>query len=129
MDKSRFLVIIALMSFIFNVKAQEVTGLEAIIKKGAVLEKLADGFEFTEGPAIDKKGSIYFTDQPNDRIMIYNFKTGLSVFMQPAGRANGLFLDKKGYLWACADEKNQVWRISPDKPMMASHLMGRMIYG
>jgi gluconolactonase len=116
MNKNRFLLMIAVMFSIFSyVKAQEPTGLETIIKKGAVVEKLADGFEFTEGPAVDKKGSIYFTDQPNDRIMIYNFKTGLSVFMQPAGRANGLYLDKKGYLWACADEKNQVWRISPDK--------------
>jgi gluconolactonase len=116
MNTNKLFLMIAVISFIFcNVKAQETTGLEGIIKEGAVLEKLADGFDFTEGPTIDKKGNIYFTDQPNNRIMVYNFKTGLSVYLEPALRSNGLFMDKKGYLWSCADEKNQIIRISPKK--------------
>ena len=40
-----------------------------IIAPGAALEKLAGGFEFTEGPAADKDGNVFFTDQPNDRIV------------------------------------------------------------
>lgn len=94
--------------------AQE-KGLEAIIKDGAQAELLADGFLFTEGPSADSKGNVYFTDQPNDRILVWNIKTGLSVFMQPCGRSNGLAFDKKGWLWSCADEKNELWRISPDR--------------
>ncbi len=90
-------------------------GLSAIIKPGSSLEKLADGFQFTEGPSADAKGNVYFTDQPNDRIMVWNNKTGLSIFLQPSGRSNGLAFDKEGYLWACADEKNEICRISPDK--------------
>jgi gluconolactonase len=82
---------------------------------GATLEKLADGFQFTEGPSSDAKGNVYFTDQPNDRIMIWNIKTGLSTFMQPSGRSNGLAFDKDGNLWACADEKNEIWWITPEK--------------
>ena len=39
----------------------------------------------------------------------------LSTFMQPCGRSNGMFFDTKGNLWSCADEKNELWRISPDK--------------
>jgi len=31
--------------------------------------------------------------------------------MQPCGRANGLSFDYEGELWACADEKNELWRI------------------
>ena len=31
--------------------------------------------------------------------------------MQPCGRANGLSFDREGNLWACADEKNELWRI------------------
>ena len=34
--------------------------------------------------------------------------------MQPAGRANGMFFDKAGDLYACADEKNELWLISQD---------------
>lgn len=90
-------------------------GLKTIIEPGAVLEKLADGFLFTEGPSADSKGNVYFTDQPNDRIMVWSVSDQLSTFMQPSGRANGLAFDSKGDLWACADEKNELWQIAPDK--------------
>ena len=85
-----------------------------VIQAGAKLQKLADGFEFTEGPACDAKGNVFFTDQPNDRIMEWSAAGKLSVFLQPCGRANGLCFDAKGDLWACADEKNELWRISPE---------------
>ena len=90
-------------------------GLQKIIQPGAVLEKLADGFLFTEGPSADSKGNVYFTDQPNDRIMVWSVSDQLSTFMQPCGRSNGLSFDKRGDLWACADEKNELWQIAPDK--------------
>ena len=84
-----------------------------VIQSGAKLQKLADGFDFTEGPACDAQGNVFFTDQPNDRIMEWSAAGKLSVFLKPCGRANGLCFDAKGDLWACADEKNQLWRISP----------------
>jgi gluconolactonase len=88
--------------------------LSSIVHPGAKLEKLADGFQFTEGPSADSKGNIYFTDQPNDRIMAW--KSGeLSTFMQPSGRSNGLAFDRDDNLWSCADEKNEIWKITPDK--------------
>jgi gluconolactonase len=89
--------------------------LENIIQPGAKLEKLADGFLFTEGPSADSEGNVYFTDQPNDRIMVWNISGTLSVFMQPCGRSNGLSFDREGFLWACADENNELWRVAPDK--------------
>lgn len=88
---------------------------DQIIQPGTKIEKLADGFLFTEGPASDAKGNVYFTDQPNDRIMIWSLSGKLSTFMQPCGRSNGLAFDNQGNLWACADEKNELWCISPDK--------------
>jgi gluconolactonase len=93
----------------------QVNNLDDILQPGTKLEKLADGLAFTEGPTADKNENIYFTDQPNNRIMKWNIKSGLSVFMEPAGRSNGLALDEKGNIWSCADEKNELWRISPDK--------------
>ena len=86
-----------------------------IIQPGAKLEKLADSFQFTEGPSSDAKGNVYFTDQPNNRIMVWSLTGDLTTFMQPCGRSNGLSFDKDGYLWSCADEKNELWKISPDK--------------
>lgn len=85
-----------------------------IMVPGAKLEKLAGDCKFTEGPARDQEGNVYFTDQPNDRILKWDGKE-LTTWMQPCGRSNGLCFDKDGNLLACADGKNELWRISPDK--------------
>src|SRR5580704_7054967 len=89
------------------------TAAAAIIAPGESLRKLAGGFQFTEGPACDEHGNVFFTDQPSDRILKWSVDDKLSTFMHPCGRANGLCFDRKGNLWACADEKNELWRIDP----------------
>lgn len=97
--------------------AQADTGvsLAKLIKRGATLQKVSDQFSFTEGPAADKKGDVFFTDQPNDKIWKYDTEGKLSVFMDKSGRSNGLYFDNEGNLVACADEKNELWSISPEK--------------
>ena len=87
---------------------------EGIIAPGATVEKLGDGFKFTEGPAADAQGNVLFTDQPNDRILRWSTDGKLSTFMEPCGRSNGLCFDREGNLWACADEKNELWCIDPE---------------
>lgn len=104
----------------------------SVVAPGATLEKLADGFAFTEGPAADAKGNVYFTDQPNDRILVWSTEGKLSTFMQPAGRSNGMFFDKKGNLWSCADDNNQLWKIAPDKKvtiLVKSDTDGKLLNG
>ena len=87
-----------------------------IIADGAALVMVADGYAFTEGPASDKKGNVYFTDQPNNRILKWDAQSNtISTFMKPSGRANGLFVDNQGNLLAAADEKNELWQIGMDK--------------
>lgn len=83
------------------------------IAPGAAIEKLAGDFKFTEGPTANAQGDVYFTDQPNDRIMKWAAGGGLSTFMQPAGRSNGMYFDAAGNLIACADEKNELWSVAP----------------
>ncbi|MHB8971980.1 MAG: SMP-30/gluconolactonase/LRE family protein [Pirellulaceae bacterium] len=87
---------------------------EEIVAPGATVVQLADGFEFTEGPACDAEGNVLFTDQPNDRIVKWSVDGKLSTFKQPSGRSNGLCVDPAGNLWACADEKNELWSIHAD---------------
>jgi gluconolactonase len=105
--------------------------LNNIIETGATLEKLAGDFSFTEGPSADAKGNIYFTDQPNDRIMMWSVSGELSTFMQPSGRSNGLSFDRDGNLWSCADEKNELWIIAPDKKVtvIPSKFEGNVLNG
>ena len=88
---------------------------ESVIAPGAKLEKLAGNFAFTEGPTCDTNGNVFFTDQPNDRTMEWSVDGKLSTFLQPAGRANGMYFDAQGNLIACADEHNELWSIAPDK--------------
>jgi gluconolactonase len=88
---------------------------EGVLAPGARLEKLAGGFAFTEGPTADAEGNVYFTDQPNDRILKWSVDDVLSTFLQPAGRSNGMAFDGAGSLWTCADERNELWRIDGEK--------------
>jgi len=74
-----------------------------LIATGAKVEKLADGFIFTEGPAADAEGNVFFTDQPNDKIWKWSTNGTLSVFRDSSDRANGLYFDHNGDLLACAD--------------------------
>lgn len=88
-------------------------------------------FDFTEGPAVDKKGNVFFTDQPNNKIWKYDTEGKLSVFMEKAGRANGTYFDHKGNLIACADEHNQLWRITPNGnvKILLNNYEGRLFNG
>src|SRR5579859_3918472 len=102
-----------------------------IMAPGASVQKLADGFAFTEGPASDAQGNVFFTDQPNDRILKWSTEGKLSTFMHPCGRANGLSFDRKGNLWACADEKNELWRIdsSGQVTVVVKNYEGKLLNG
>jgi gluconolactonase len=87
----------------------------SIIAAGATPTLVAKQFTFTEGPAMDKAGNVFFTDQPNNKIWKYDTDGNLTVFMDSAGRSNGMYFDKNGNLLSCADEKNQIWSISKTK--------------
>ena len=84
---------------------------EGIIAAGAEVVELADGFKFTEGPAVDAEGNVYFTDQPNNRIWKWTVDEELVLFHESPGRANGLYFDRNGNLLACADLDNELWLI------------------
>jgi gluconolactonase len=86
-----------------------------IIADGATPRLISRQFSFTEGPATDSKGNIYFTDQPNNKIWKYGIDGSLSIFLDSAGRSNGMYFDRKGNLIACADEQNQLWSIDRNK--------------
>jgi gluconolactonase len=102
-----------------GIELVQVTGKEvaakSIIAPGAKVVLLADTFKFTEGPTPDAEGNVFFTDQPNDRICKWSVDGKLSDFMKPCGRSNGLFFDKQGNLWACADLDNELWMIDRQK--------------
>lgn len=105
---TKHIILLTLLTFVSVASGQTV---ESIIAQGAKVEKLAEDFSFTEGPAVDKKGNVYFTDQPNNRIMKWSTNGKLSIFLDKSGRANGMYFDKKGNLLTCSDMDNEIWSI------------------
>lgn len=111
-----------------NAETQSVS----VVAPGAKVEKLPGEYAFTEGPAADKDGNVFFTDQPNDRIVKWSAKDGtVEDWLKPAGRANGTYFDPEGNLVACADGKNQLWSISPGKEItvLVKEFGGKLLNG
>jgi gluconolactonase len=84
-----------------------------IVAPGTKVEKLCGGFAFTEGPACDAQGNIYFSDIPNNRIHRWSLDGKLSTFRENSGGSNGLFFDRKGNLLACEGGGRRLVSIDP----------------
>src|SRR5262245_10526401 len=124
----RILALGLLLVFVAHASAQD----SGPVAPGAKVEKLAGDFKFTEGPAPDAEGNVYFTDQPNDKILKWSTDGKLTTFMEPCGRSNGLCFDKDGFLWACADEKNELWKIdvkTKEKTVVVKDHGGKLLNG
>lgn len=113
---------------------------DELIPKDAKLEKLADGFKWSEGPVwVKDKGHLLFSDIPNNAIHKWDPKAGLTRdFIKPAGYtgeksrggepgSNGLALDSQGRLVLCEHGDRRVTRIEKDgkKTVLADKYMGK----
>lgn len=102
--------------------------LDALIPPDVRLEKLAEGFEWSEGPVwLPKEKCLVFSDIPNDSIMQWSEEQGLSLFLKPAGQSgatrrgtepgsNGLLLDAEGNLVLCQHGDRQIARMEGTDP-------------
>lgn len=104
------------------------------IPNDATLEQLYQGCAFAEGPAADAEGNVYFSDCPNNRILVYRPTTGeTAVWRDPSGRANGMNFDAQGRLVVCCDGKDggarAVQRYEADGSVttLASHYDGKLL--
>lgn len=86
-----------------------------LIASNAKPKLISNQFKFTEGPAVDKQGNIFFTDITDDKIWKYSTDGELSLFLDKTGHSDGMYFDKRGNLITAADEKNELWSITPDK--------------
>jgi gluconolactonase len=98
--------------------------LDQIIPKDAVLEKLAEGFDWSEGPVWDRKrGYLLFSDIPPNKVMKWKEGEGVTLFLQPAGYtgtqptdspepgSNGLLTDSQGRLVLCQHGDRRIARL------------------
>jgi gluconolactonase len=101
--------------------------LSELVSSEAKVEKLADGFLFTEGPVWDEDGDrLIFSDIPGDTMYAWS-EHGVEVFRRPSNKSNGLALDGNGRLLACEHATSRVVRTDAagDTEVLASHYRGR----
>ena len=95
--------------------------LDALLSRRAVIEKLAEGFDWCEGPVWMPAGYLLFSDVPMNTIFKWDPQSGLSIFIQPSGYtgtvprggepgSNGLTYDKQGRLIACQHGDRRIAR-------------------
>lgn len=104
--------------------------LDNIVAPGTKLERVAKGFEFTEGPAWHPEGYLVFSDPntnviyaykpENGNVEIYRTKSGyaginIGEYHQPG--SNGLTFDKEGRLTICQHGERRVVRIEKKGPV------------
>ena len=85
----------------------------SVVETNASLTQLASGLHFTEGPAADTAGNVFFSDIPADTIYKWSVSNQLSVFRTNSGGANGLCFDVGGNLVACEGDNGRIVSISP----------------
>ena len=78
------------------------------------LEVVHDGFRFTEGPAGDATGRLYFTDVLGGRIYRANPGNEPDLLLDDSKGTNGLMFDSKGRLFACQGGSGKVIVIDVD---------------
>ncbi len=101
---------------------------DKLIPPGAVVERLADGYDWSEGPVWDRKGKfLLFSDVP--RNTVFRWREGMAqpeVFLKPSGYtgstprggepgSNGLLIDSEGRLVLCQHGDRRVARLEPDR--------------
>jgi gluconolactonase len=108
--------------------------LEKIISTSEPLQHLADGFGGAQGPAEgplwwEEGGYLLFSDIHNNRRMKYQPGSGVSLFLEPTNRANGLTRDLQGRLVACEHDSRRVTRQEADGSItvVANSFQGRRL--
>ncbi|MHB8522229.1 MAG: SMP-30/gluconolactonase/LRE family protein [Limisphaerales bacterium] len=82
--------------------------LMGILIPGEDWQLLGEGYKFTEGPAANAKGEVFFTDIPNNRIHKIGLDGRVTVFAEDTGGGNGLMFGPDGKLYACASSRKQI---------------------
>src|SRR6266478_1520599 len=106
--------------------------LDKIISTSEPIKEIASGFGGELGPAegpvwIKEGGYLLFSDIHNNRRMKYTLGQGVSVFLEPTNRANGLTRDLQGRVLACEHDTRRVTRRELDGSLtvIASSFQGR----
>ena len=102
-------------TYSLNMETQD-NAIQQIVPENTVVEQVAGGFGFTEGP-VWYGDSLLFSDIPNNRIVRWRMLSigpEVTTFRTPSGNSNGLTLDRSGRLIACEHSARRITRTEPD---------------
>jgi len=86
-----------------------------ILPENSEIERLATGFQFTEGPVWNASGEfLLFSDIRANRIYKWSPTKGVTIFREPSGNSNGLTYDKEMQLIICEHSNRRLTRIEKD---------------
>jgi len=89
-----------------------------ILPENTALERIPVGFHFGEGPVWNaREGYLLWTDAFEDRIYKWQPGEGVSIFLEPSGRALAVTYDRQGRLTASGWSSRTIWRMEPDRRM------------
>jgi gluconolactonase len=112
---------------------------DQLVPRDARVERLAEGFDWSEGPVWDKKGDyLLFSDVPLNTVFKWQEGKGVSIFLKPSGYtgsvprggepgSNGLLMDSQGRLILCQHGDRRVARLDQDGKFttLADRYMGK----
>ncbi|MBI5821890.1 MAG: SMP-30/gluconolactonase/LRE family protein [Verrucomicrobia bacterium] len=116
--------------------------LDKLILPGAVIEKIAEGFDWSEGPVwMPAEGCLLFSDVPRNTVYRWTTRVGVSVFLKSSGYtgqlksgqqepgSNGLTLDAEGRLVLCEHGDRRVARLERNgrKTTLADRYEGKRL--
>jgi gluconolactonase len=99
-----------------------------LVDEGAEVERLATGFDFTEGPIWNAEGNyLLFSDMVGDVRRRWDEQDGVTEVARPSNKGNGMTYDAEGRLIVCEHSTSQVVRQRPDGSFetIASHYQGK----
>lgn len=79
-----------------------------LLIEGEGWQLVAEGFQFTEGPAADAAGNVYFTDIPNSRIHKVDLEGKVTLFAENTSKTNGLMFGPDGRLYGCRNGRKEI---------------------
>ena len=85
-----------------------------VLLPGEDWKLVGEGYRFTEGPAVNTRGEVFFSDIPNSRIHKVGLDGRVTVFAENTGEANGLMFGSDGRLFACANARKQILAYTED---------------